>query len=69
MSARKSLDTGCAITPTPRLPVFAAGQPAGNDLLDAGINANTILHVDTFNPPAGFTNPPSAAPDLGDQAA
>lgn len=68
MSSRKQVDTGVATQPTARAIVFATGQPAGNDVLDVGINANTIAHADTFNPPSG-SNPPSATPDLGDQAA
>ena len=66
MSTKKALDTGTASLPTARTPVFAAGQPAGNDANDGGINANTAARPDTFNPPSG-TNPPSAVSDLGDQ--
>ena len=41
MSARKSLDTGVAVTPTPRAIVFPTGQPAALDATDTDVAANT----------------------------
>lgn len=57
-------DSGVAVAPTPRTPVFAAGMPAGVDATDTALNANTLARPDTCNPLTG-ANPPTAPVDLG----
>lgn len=60
-SPLKTLDTGVASIPTPRLVVFPTGMP-GMAITDyAAGDSATAAHPDTFNPLTG-TNPPSATP-------
>lgn len=69
MSSKKSLDTGTATTPTPRLDVSAPGMPGTTPAADAGVATATATHADVTSPGPGVSYPPSAPSDLGDQTA
>lgn len=60
----KSRDSATAVSPTARA-TTRSGMPAANPATDYGVATATGARPDTNDPPAGYSNPPSAASDPG----
>ncbi len=65
MAAIVTGDSGVAVLPTARAPVFDLGMPAATTgTADTGIATSTAARPTTRNPLSGV-NPPQATVDLG----